>query len=72
MKQQEARFWEVFAVIKEGDDLFRGALLHWALKIIIILAICYLKLGLVIRTNKLFIHTFLIPWYANITGPEKI
>lgn len=54
------------------SDLFRDALLYWALNMIIILLICYLKPGLVIKTNKLFIHSFLFHWCPKITGSEKI
>lgn len=52
--------------------MFLGALLHQALKTIIILLICYVKPGLVTGTNKLLIHTFLILWCTKITGPGKI
>lgn len=39
---------------------------------IILLVIRYLKPGLVTKTNKLFIHMFLILWCPEMTGPEKI
>ena len=49
-------------------------LLYQALKmiIIILLVICYLKPGLVTKTDKLFIHLLLIPWCPKVTGPDKI
>lgn len=64
MKWQDARFGEGLVIIQEWGDLFRGALFHQALKMIIISVIRYLKLGLVTRTNKLLIHMFLplVPW----------
>lgn len=71
-KVARSRVWEGCAVFSRCSDMFWGALLYKALKIITVLVICYVKPGLVTRTNELLIHTFLFLWCTKITGPGKI